>query len=1120
MASCRTLRLPKMTNEIEENKTKSASAPGDFWRPSQFMRGRRPEQYSDSREISVPTLDKSLFEYHLETLTNRSDEKPFEHFCRQLAQKEICPNLIPQTGPTGGGDSKVDTETYPVAPEIAERWYEGNPRAAGERWAFAISAKKDWKPKAVSDVRKIAKTGRAYTKIHFISNQFIRDKDRADIEAELTRESGSEVRILDRNWIVERVFINKHFSLAIDALNISVSTPQKASRSGPLDIERQQQLEELESHIADQSRYKGVEYQLAEDCLSAAILARELELSRDRVDGLFARAERIAENVDSQQQRLRIAYQHAWTLCYWFDDFEAVNKRYDAIENLALASIHADDLERLTNIWTIIVTGLRVGAIKPEDAKIEERTRCLKAALSTLAGQATRPNNAAHARTLLCTMVFTERPDNTDAVRQGLLDFASILQEAEFLGGYPFDRYAKFFEELGAMFGQHPDYDRCFELVLPVLERRRSEGAVGLALLMRGIQKVQVKEYYEGIRFLGRAHVRLMKAEHHRDLVFCLIAEAHAYEQVDLLWAAHSCLLAAASVALSAFASDGAISDQALRSIQQLVWLEIRLGRVPHILNYLRFQSLLAAHRQLEGEALTQYNDETQCQDAVFAMLFLRLSLKQLRRVELLPETLGKTGLYCSAMTLLYALGHIKALRAEGYVPADEPTEKIDGLMRRLSEQPAKSSLPETVELFDEANTVLKSNVLGCKWQVTVETGEVAIRIGEALLGFLETFFATSLTTDALPYRQNVDIGVFKSNEVTNARAPALQLKLNDDSYLVRVEYTDAYDPSREMADGVLRKFLNDLLPVVITRVLFVPDIQAYFQRIAEIEEGYARSLTFSDVYSSATNVVGGDTVLNLSGWLGEKRYLLLRDAIAIPQSKDKKSDKATPKVSPAGATRGPPDQNNLKHSQRKVISMIEPALWDAAVWRGVFVACCGDRPPVLALIFENEEPARRIFTNWRKQLGTADKDHLLRISVLTGVDVKNPFVYTLNVTTNLEVALKDMEGELAITMSRGKKMDRAQETTMRDFHMFREEYGCYYLAPAVMPADVTEPKLLPDVSILKRDVVIRSAWEIGVNDPDITALRDEDEPFIPAGIENPPVREALDWLRSKQRKE
>ena len=654
------------------------------------MRTRRPEQYSDSHDIVSPVLDRSFFEYHLETLTNRSDEKPFEHFCRRLAQKEICPNLIPQTGPTGGGDSKVDTETYPVAPEIAERWYEGNPRAATERWGFAFSAKKEWKPKARADVRKIASTGRGYTKIHFVSNQFIRDKERAETEAELTHECGVDVRILDRSWIIERVYTSKHFDLAIEALNISVSAPQKVSRTGPLDTERQQQLQEFETNIADQTRYEGVEYQLAEDCLSAAILGRELELGRDRVDALFSRAERIAENVNSQQQRLRVAYQYAWTLCYWFDDFGALNKRYEAIENLALASTSAEDLERLSNVWTTVMAGFRAGAIKPEDAKIEERSERLRAALLTLGAQANRPNNAAHARTLLCTMVFVEAPDDAGAVGQGLREFASILQESERLGGYPFDQYARFFEELGSLFGQHPDYDQCFELILSVLERRRSEGAAGLALLQRGVQKVEAEDYYDGIRFLGRAHVRLMKAEYHKDLIFCLIAEAHAYERVDLLWAAHSCLLAAASVALSDFVSDGSISGQALRSIQQLVWLEIRLGRLPHILNYLRFQSLLAAYRQLQGEALERYREQTKSQDAVCSMLFLRLSLKQLRRVELLPDTLSKTGLYASAMSLLYALGHIEALRAEGYIPVDESTETVDEMMRRLSEQPAK----------------------------------------------------------------------------------------------------------------------------------------------------------------------------------------------------------------------------------------------------------------------------------------------------------------------------------------------------------------------------------------------------------------------------------------------
>ncbi len=79
--------------------------------PREFLKERRPEKFSDSVSQEVPALDRSLLEYHLETLTSRSQENDFENFARQLAEQEICPNLLPHTGPTGGGDSKVDTET-------------------------------------------------------------------------------------------------------------------------------------------------------------------------------------------------------------------------------------------------------------------------------------------------------------------------------------------------------------------------------------------------------------------------------------------------------------------------------------------------------------------------------------------------------------------------------------------------------------------------------------------------------------------------------------------------------------------------------------------------------------------------------------------------------------------------------------------------------------------------------------------------------------------------------------------------------------------------------------------------------------------------------------------------
>ena len=93
--------------------------------PSQFMRRLRPEYYSDTRDRTDYQLDASLLGYHLETLTSRNETHAFEIFCRKLCERTICPNLRPQTGPDGGGDSKADTETTPVADEISDLYYEG-----------------------------------------------------------------------------------------------------------------------------------------------------------------------------------------------------------------------------------------------------------------------------------------------------------------------------------------------------------------------------------------------------------------------------------------------------------------------------------------------------------------------------------------------------------------------------------------------------------------------------------------------------------------------------------------------------------------------------------------------------------------------------------------------------------------------------------------------------------------------------------------------------------------------------------------------------------------------------------------------------------------------------------
>jgi hypothetical protein len=153
------------------------------------------------------------------------------------------PQPIATDRPNGGGDSKVDSETYPVADSLALAWYTGIGReAASERWAFAFSAKKKWRDKLQTDIAKIAATGRGYTKAFFVTNQFVPGKFRAAVEDALRMEHGLDVRVLDRTWILNTVFGHKHHDLAIRELNLTVPTVAQ-KRTGPADTRRVQEME-------------------------------------------------------------------------------------------------------------------------------------------------------------------------------------------------------------------------------------------------------------------------------------------------------------------------------------------------------------------------------------------------------------------------------------------------------------------------------------------------------------------------------------------------------------------------------------------------------------------------------------------------------------------------------------------------------------------------------------------------------------------------------------------------------------------------------------------------------------------------------------------------------------
>ena len=330
----------------------------------------------------------------------------------------------------------ADSEAYRLAEALTYSWFVGDGTSAGERWAFAFSAKKAWRPKLDSDVRKIAETKRGYRKAIFVTNQYVPDKLRAQVETDLTKEHTLDVRVFDRTWILDRVFTNHREDLAIATLKPQVSL-RSVVKQGPQDMEAEQKLAEIEARIRQTAETKDFGFVFAEDCLNAAKIARNLERPRSEVEGLFARAKRAAAD-HSPPQRFAVAYDEAWTAYWWFEDFPRFNALYPEVEQYVPGTDNPYELERLHNLWVTLHALVQREVLTPEAAQLTVRTKLLERELERLSEVEGRPSARLHARGLRVQMDLMQhmfRNDSTAAAAD-LHTLKDLVWECEGLIGF------------------------------------------------------------------------------------------------------------------------------------------------------------------------------------------------------------------------------------------------------------------------------------------------------------------------------------------------------------------------------------------------------------------------------------------------------------------------------------------------------------------------------------------------------------------------------------------------------------------------------------------------------------------------------------------------------------
>lgn len=1042
--------------------------------PSEFMRELRPEFYSDTASRTTYQLDAAMLEYHLETITARNQTHDFEIFCRKLCERTICPNLMPATGPEGGGDSKADTETIRIADEIATLSYVGDANAGRERWAFAFSAKKKWAEKVRSDVAGIIATDRGYQKIYCVTAQFARAKERARIEDELTKLHGIPITILDRSWIVQQVIDDDRKDLAFNYLGVGQEVAT-TSRLGPSDYSRAQQLGDIEKEFDNPQAFSGMEMQRVTEALVAAKLSRNLERPRHETEGRFARAVRLAEAHGTSRQRIEANYEWIWTGFWWFDDTALLNSSYDAFETLVFETDHAKNFELLCNLTQLLFNAVIHHHLTADQAKLSERVERLSERLQRLAADTERPNNALDAKASLLLIHVNQAALCHDSEALALLwpQFSEVVSQAKGLGEFPAERLIKLIEVFGNVAGSDPGYARLVDDVATFVSERTSEGQGALVLLKRA-QQLGFDEHFEMIRLLGKAAHQLTKKEYADSLIDAMRLLSLAYRSAGLLWAARaSCIFAIASIFIEA-EEDNNLPASVVPTLMMFGWIAVELRHLPDALEAIRLVRGCARSLPLDDSSKELVSKRLSEFDLILSSHILNFTSTELEHAGKLPDVLGFLELYQSRTSLLYALGHEPLLRKDGSIPPEESNEEVAKLFTLLASQPASDNLCGEVIFNDLGPQIYVSRVLGMQIEVHHQGSEVSILAAEAVIGSIEALFATMPDMDAQPHTESFIITIQQS-----ADASEPDFKLDEESMTATVHWPIGLAPATYGKAGEIQKMLMSTAASIFAATCLSHDMQAALKRFFENDAVQDRVAMIAVAGNSHQRSLKC-SVSRLSDWTKhiDRTYVLepFRPKI-IRRRKLRDSGKEIAEDIAAGNQH---ESIRLKnHRDVSIRSVIDIHLWNRAGWIGTAFADWGERyPPTIALMFTDRDAARKIFERWHERFGRVDEGDEIYIAIVRGISVENPAHYRMLITSSVST-----EGELTgdqrlIIASRIQTMHAKSDTHLMHFLSIYNRAEAYTLVPAISTSN-GEPKFLSEFAILKRKLSVKTVSEI-----------------------------------------
>jgi hypothetical protein len=151
----------------------------------------------------TPEEAAKLIGFALSELSTENAHHEFEHLCRHLTRRKICPNILPATGPvSAGGDQGADFETYKVA-DSEESQSAFFAKSIKDKWIFACSLQKNYKKKIKGDLQAATNFVEPVQRVVFFHNAPIPTSARHKLKQQAFEEFGLELEIFDSKALSE-----------------------------------------------------------------------------------------------------------------------------------------------------------------------------------------------------------------------------------------------------------------------------------------------------------------------------------------------------------------------------------------------------------------------------------------------------------------------------------------------------------------------------------------------------------------------------------------------------------------------------------------------------------------------------------------------------------------------------------------------------------------------------------------------------------------------------------------------------------------------------------------------------------------------------------------------------